>query len=35
MVYSDIGLQIAGTHLSRMLGEREQSYVRLEPGQDL
>ena len=34
-VYSDVGLKIADTHLNRMLGEREQSYMRLEPGQDL
>jgi L-ascorbate metabolism protein UlaG (beta-lactamase superfamily) len=34
-VYSEIGLQIVATQLSRMLGEREQSYLRLEPGQYL
>ena len=34
-VYSEIGLQLVETHLNRMLGERDQSYVRLEPGQDL
>lgn len=35
MIYSDIGLQMVGAHLSRMLGEREQTYLRIEPGQDL
>ena len=35
MIYSELGLQFAGGHLSRMLGERAQTYVRLEPGQDL
>jgi L-ascorbate metabolism protein UlaG (beta-lactamase superfamily) len=34
-VYSELGLQLVETHLSRMLGERDQSYVRLEPGQHL
>ena len=34
-VYSEIGLKLAETQLNRMLGEREQSYVRVEPGQDL
>ena len=34
-IYSDVGLKIAGTQLEQMLGEREQSYVRLDPGQDL
>jgi L-ascorbate metabolism protein UlaG (beta-lactamase superfamily) len=34
-VYSDVGLNMADAHLTRMLGERAQTYVRLEPGQDL
>ncbi len=34
-IYSEIALKMADGHLNRMLGEREQSYVRLEPGQDL
>jgi L-ascorbate metabolism protein UlaG (beta-lactamase superfamily) len=34
-VYSDLGLGIVDGHLSRMLGERAQSYVRLRPGEDL
>ena len=34
-VYSEVGLGIADGHLERMLGERGQSYVRLQPGQDL
>ena len=34
-VYSEAGLKIVDTHLSRMLGERAQTYVRLQPGQDL
>ena len=34
-VYSEIGLQLVETHLNRMLGERDQSYVRLESGQHL
>lgn len=34
-VYSEVGLKMADAHLTRMLGERAQTYVRLEPGQDL
>jgi L-ascorbate metabolism protein UlaG (beta-lactamase superfamily) len=34
-VYSDVGLAMVDAHLGRMLGERAQSYVRLESGQDL
>jgi L-ascorbate metabolism protein UlaG (beta-lactamase superfamily) len=34
-VYSEIGLGMVDAHLTRMLGEREQAYVRLQPGQDL
>jgi L-ascorbate metabolism protein UlaG (beta-lactamase superfamily) len=34
-VYSDVGLKMADAHLTRMLGERAQTYLRLEPGQDL
>ncbi len=34
-VYSDVGLAMVDAHLDRMLGERAQSYVRLQPGQDL
>ena len=34
-VYSEVGLSMAGAHLSRFLGERAQTYVRLEDGQDL
>ena len=34
-IYSEIALTMADGHLNRMLGEREQTYVRLEPGQDL
>jgi L-ascorbate metabolism protein UlaG (beta-lactamase superfamily) len=34
-VYSDIGLGMVDAHLTRMLGEREQAYVRLQSGQDL
>lgn len=34
-VYSDIGLAMVDAHLTRMLGEREQAYVRIQPGQDL
>jgi L-ascorbate metabolism protein UlaG (beta-lactamase superfamily) len=34
-VYSDVGLAMADAHLARMLGERAQTYLRLEPGQDL
>ncbi|MEO5654225.1 MAG: MBL fold metallo-hydrolase [Marmoricola sp.] len=35
MVYSDLGLRLVDAHLDHMLGERAQSYVRLQPGQDL
>ena len=35
MVYSDLGLGMVDAHLDRMLGERAQSYVRLQPGQEL
>ncbi len=35
MVYSDLGLGMVDAHLDRMLGEQAQSYVRLQPGQDL
>jgi L-ascorbate metabolism protein UlaG (beta-lactamase superfamily) len=34
-IYSEIGLKVIEGHLERMLGERDQSYVRLEPGDDL
>ena len=34
-VYSDLGLAMVDAHLTRMLGEREQAYVRLQPGQEL
>ena len=34
-VYSQTGLKMVDAHLSRMLGERAQTYVRLQPGQDL
>jgi L-ascorbate metabolism protein UlaG (beta-lactamase superfamily) len=34
-VYSPTGLAVIEPHLSRMLGAREQSYLRIEPGQDL
>jgi L-ascorbate metabolism protein UlaG (beta-lactamase superfamily) len=34
-VYSELGLAIIEGHLKRMLGERDQDYVRLEPGNDL
>jgi L-ascorbate metabolism protein UlaG (beta-lactamase superfamily) len=34
-IYSEIALTMADGHLNRMLGAREQSYVRLQPGQDL
>ncbi len=34
-VYSEAGLKMVDAHLSRMLGERAQTYVRLQPGQDL
>lgn len=35
LVYSDAGLRLADAHLTRMLGEREQSYTRLAEGTDL
>ncbi len=35
MVYSEVGLGMVDAHLSRMLGERGQSYVRLTAGDDL
>ena len=34
-IYSEIGLAVIEGHLQRMLGERDQSYVRLQPGDDL
>jgi len=34
-IYSDIGLKMADAHLNRMLGERAQAFVRLQPGKDL
>jgi len=34
-VYSERGLKLADQHLTFMLGERAQTYVRLQPGQDL
>ncbi|MCW2806569.1 MAG: fold metallo-hydrolase [Marmoricola sp.] len=34
-VYSETGLKMVDAHLSRMLGERAQTFVRLQPGQDL
>ena len=34
-IYSDVGLGIVDGHLDRMLGERGQSYTRLQPGQEL
>jgi L-ascorbate metabolism protein UlaG (beta-lactamase superfamily) len=34
-IYSEIALNMADGHLNRMLGERAQTYVRLESGQDL
>jgi L-ascorbate metabolism protein UlaG (beta-lactamase superfamily) len=34
-VYSDLGLAMVDAHLTRMLGERGQEFVRLLPGQDL
>lgn len=35
MVYSEAGLGIVDGHLDRMLGERGQSYSRLQAGQEL
>jgi L-ascorbate metabolism protein UlaG (beta-lactamase superfamily) len=34
-VYSETGLKMVDAHLSRMLGERAQTFVRLHPGADL
>jgi L-ascorbate metabolism protein UlaG (beta-lactamase superfamily) len=34
-VYSETGLKMVDAHLSRMLGERAQTFVRLRPGHDL
>jgi L-ascorbate metabolism protein UlaG (beta-lactamase superfamily) len=34
-VYSEIGLKRIDKHLARLLGERAQTYVRLQAGQDL
>ena len=34
-IYSEAGLGIVDGHLERMLGERGQSYMRLQPGQEL
>ena len=34
-IYSEVALKMADGHLNRMLGERAQTYVRLESGQDL
>ena len=34
-IYSDAGLGMVDAHLSRMLGERAQTFVRLQDGQDL
>lgn len=34
-VYSEAGLGVVGTHLSRFLGERGQEYLRLRSGDDL
>lgn len=34
-IYSEVGLRMVDAHLTRMLGERAQTYVRLESGQDL
>jgi L-ascorbate metabolism protein UlaG (beta-lactamase superfamily) len=34
-IYSEAGLNVAGAHLERFLGAREQEYVRLQPGTDL
>lgn len=35
MIYSEAGLGFVGGHLERMLAQRGQEYVRIEPGQDL
>ena len=34
-IYSDLGLGMVDAHLTRMLGERGQEFVRLEDGADL
>jgi L-ascorbate metabolism protein UlaG (beta-lactamase superfamily) len=34
-VYSEVGLKMIEAHLTRMLGERQQEYFRLEDGTDL
>jgi L-ascorbate metabolism protein UlaG (beta-lactamase superfamily) len=34
-IYSDVALTMADGHLNRMLGERAQTFVRLQPGEDL
>jgi L-ascorbate metabolism protein UlaG (beta-lactamase superfamily) len=34
-VYSDLGLAMVDAHLTRMLGERDQEFVRLAEGADL
>lgn len=34
-IYSETGLSVIEPHLSRMLGARDQAYLRLEPGQDV
>jgi len=34
-IYSEAGLGVVGAHVTRFLGEREQEYVRLQPGEEL
>jgi len=34
-VYSEVGLSMVEAHLTRMLGERDQEFVRLQDGADL
>jgi L-ascorbate metabolism protein UlaG (beta-lactamase superfamily) len=34
-IYSEVGLGVVAAQLDRFLGEREQTYTRLESGQDL
>jgi L-ascorbate metabolism protein UlaG (beta-lactamase superfamily) len=34
-VYSEVGLTMVDAHLTRMLGQRDQEFVRLKDGQDL
>ena len=34
-IYSDFGLGFLASLLDGLLDEQEQSYVRIEPGQDL